>query len=56
MESTKYTLSEQEKYRLATINAELKRRLRERTEEETIRELLSLSFFKKREEKEKIGA
>ena len=56
MESTKYALSEQEKYRLSTINAELKRRLKERTEEEAIGALLSISFFKRQEKKAKIGA
>lgn len=56
METTKFGSSEQEKYRLSAINAEIKRRLQERTEEDTVRALLSLSFFKERVEKEKIGA
>ena len=56
METTKYAISEQEKYRLSGINAELKRRLLERTEEEAVRALLSLSLTAKSVKREKIGA
>lgn len=56
METTKYALSEQEKYRLSGINAEIKKRLVERTEEETLCALLSLALTAKNAKKEKIGA
>ena len=56
METTKYTLSEQEKYRLSAMNAELKKRLLGRSEEETIRALLSLTLTAKSAKREKMGA
>ncbi len=51
--------AEGERYRLAALNALLKRRMETRTEEETVRALLALSLGGGRvgmREKEKIGA